>query len=73
MNPSKEDVKKARLNAGLTQTEAANIVGYKLRAWQLWESGDVLMRKAIYDYFLIASKFDELKREVIKLNKDKVK
>lgn len=56
MNPSKEEVKKARLNAGLTQMQAANVIGYKLRSWQMWESGDRKMRKSLFDYFTLLSK-----------------
>lgn len=37
-NPTPEQIKAARLNAGLTQTEAARLVHATLRAWQSWEA-----------------------------------
>lgn len=38
MTPTPEQVKEARQHAGLTQTQAAELVHSKLRAWQQWES-----------------------------------
>lgn len=31
------DIKQARASAGLTQSQAAELVGVKLRTWQAWE------------------------------------
>lgn len=37
-SPTPEEIKTLRENAGLTQTEAAKLVGSKLRSWQNWEA-----------------------------------
>jgi putative transcriptional regulator len=52
MNPSPNEIKQARLTAGLTQTKAANIIGYTMRSWQMWEAGKSPMRKVLFDTFL---------------------
>jgi DNA-binding transcriptional regulator YiaG len=51
-HPSKHQVKKARLASGLTQTQAAAIIGYSMRAWQDWESGARKMRRFVFDKFV---------------------
>lgn len=38
-SPTPAEIKSARIAAGKTQSEAAQIVGVTLRAWQNWESG----------------------------------
>ncbi len=40
MNPTPEQVKQARVKAGLTQQKAADLVGVDIRTWQRWERGD---------------------------------
>jgi putative transcriptional regulator len=55
-NPKPEDVKAARDRAGLTQTEAAEIVHTQLRAWQQWEAGDRSMHPAFWELFQIKAK-----------------
>lgn len=47
-------VQKARLAAGLTQTQAASRIGYSWRAWQEWEAGRRNMRRVLFDAFLAA-------------------
>ena len=51
--PSKEEIKKAREAAGLTQVQAAELVGVIERAWQRYEAGDRAMSAAMYELFLI--------------------
>ena len=51
--PTKEEIKQARINAGLTQTKAASIVHSGCREWQRWEAGDVRMSAATWELFLI--------------------
>ena len=50
--PSHESIRKARSNAGLTQREAANLIGYSRRSWQEWESGRRNMRWIAFDKFV---------------------
>ena len=52
-NPTPEQIKKSRLNAGLTQAQAAAVIHKKLLAWQRYESGDRAMDYALYELFLI--------------------
>ena len=49
--PKPEDIKAARLEAGLTQTEAGAIVHSTCRAWQYWESGQRRMHPATWELF----------------------
>lgn len=51
VNP--EEVRAAREKTGLTQKQAAALLGYHRRAWQNWEStGDSRrMRRALFDLF----------------------
>lgn len=51
-SPSAADIRDARLSAGLTQTQAAALIGYSLRAWQNWESGKVKIRPLIWQAWL---------------------
>ena len=38
-SPAPSEILAARKAAGLTQTQAATLVGVTLRAWQSWEAG----------------------------------
>lgn len=49
----KMDVKKARLNAALTQQQAAEKIFVTTRAWQRWESGDREMSQSDWELFLL--------------------
>jgi DNA-binding transcriptional regulator YiaG len=48
-----EQIKSIRLELGLTQTEAGELIGAKLRTWQDWESGARNMPNAKLELFLI--------------------
>lgn len=50
--PTKEDIKKARNAAGLTQAEAADVVHVSADAWRKWEQGSP-MNMAAWELFLI--------------------
>ena len=50
-NPTPKAIKKARLAAGLTQQQAAELIGYSRRAWQEWEAGRRTMRRVTLDAF----------------------
>ena len=51
-NPGKEEIRSARINAGLTQTKAAEIIYSGIRAWQKWESGEHKMHPGLFELFL---------------------
>jgi len=51
-NPGKEEIRLARINAGLTQTNAAEIIYSGIRAWQKWESGEHKMHPGLFELFL---------------------
>jgi len=55
-NPSPDKIKDARVNAGLTQTQAASLIYKGLRTWQQWESGDRTMDAALFELFVIKTK-----------------
>lgn len=44
-------VKAARQAYGLTQGQAARLIGYSLRAWQSWEGGKRTMRPRLLQFF----------------------
>ena len=51
-NPTPLQIKQSRMEAGLTQTQAADLVGAALRTWQHWENGDRAMTQKRFDLFL---------------------
>lgn len=51
--PTPQKIKAARAYAGLTQTQAANLVHVSLNAWQKWEGGKTKMSDTAWDLFLI--------------------
>lgn len=48
-----DKIREARLAAGLTQTQAANVVYVELRSWQRWEAGNNPIPLAAWELFLI--------------------
>lgn len=52
-SPTPEEVKAARKKAGLTQTEAANLIYYTLSGWQKAEDGSRKMSKSAWELFLL--------------------
>ena len=55
-NPKPSEIREAREKAGLTQTEAAQLIHGTLRAWQDWETdGDQnrRMHLGLFELFLI--------------------
>lgn len=55
-SPTPEQIKESRMDAGLTQTQAADLIYSKIRSWQHWENGDRKMHPAFWELFLIKSK-----------------
>jgi len=51
--PDPADIRAAREEAGLTQSEAAAIVRGSLRTWQQWEAGDRHMHPGLWELFTI--------------------
>lgn len=51
--PTKEQIARVRNNAGLTQTQAAELLHKNLRTWQKWEGGDSKMDAAYWELFNI--------------------
>lgn len=57
--PEPDTIRTARIAAGLTQTEAGNIVHASLRTWQQWEAGDRKMHSGLFELFRIKTKQQE--------------
>jgi hypothetical protein len=56
VKPTPEEVKQARITAGLTLKEAADIFGYQLNSWQMKESAGKASRSLSigeYEYLLL--------------------
>jgi putative transcriptional regulator len=51
--PNPDRVREARLQAGLTQSEAASVVHSTGRRWREWEAGDHRMPPASWELFLL--------------------
>ena len=54
--PSPTDIREARHRAGLTQAQAAALVGVQPRAWRYWEAGGRKMTAAVWELFLIKTR-----------------
>lgn len=48
-----EKIKQARIDAGLTQSQAAELIYKNIRTWQQWEKGDREMDAAFFELFKI--------------------
>ena len=48
-----KNLREARIEAGLTQTQAASLVHVTTQAWQNWEAGDRTPHPAFVDLFEI--------------------
>lgn len=49
--PDPDEIKRARIESGLTQAAAAKIVYTVPRVWQQWESGERRMHPAFWELF----------------------
>lgn len=52
-SPKPAAIRNARHAAGLTQTEAADVVRGSLRGWQQWEAGDRAMPPGLFELFML--------------------
>lgn len=50
--PQPNEIKSARTQSGLTQSQAAALVEYSMRAWQDWEAGKRRMRQSVFNRFI---------------------
>lgn len=57
--PTPEEIRSARLEAGLTQSQAADLVCSKLRTWQQWEAGDRGMHPGLWALFDLLKNADQ--------------
>lgn len=55
-NPTPDQIRAARLAAGLSQAEACELILSSKRSWENWEQGRVKMHPGLFDYFLIKTK-----------------
>jgi len=46
-------IRQARTNAGLTQREAAELLGVKERRWQSWEQGERNMPRQLWELWCL--------------------
>lgn len=51
ITPTPEQVRELRSRLKLTQTEAAAVVYFSMRAWQEWEAGERRMLPAVWELF----------------------
>lgn len=52
-SPKTVDILETRKNAGLTQTQAGELVYSALRTWQQWEAGDRRMHPGLWELFTL--------------------
>ena len=57
--PQPDEIKKARNQSGLTQSQAAALVEYSMRAWQDWEAGKRKMRQSVFNRFITLTQGDQ--------------
>lgn len=55
-NPRPEEIRASREAAGLTQTEAANLIYCALTTWQQWEMGSRRMHAAFWELWRLKAK-----------------
>lgn len=61
--PEPDDIRAARTAAGLTQTEAGDVVHASLRTWQQWEAGDRKMHPGLFELFKLKTGRDKRKQQ----------
>ena len=54
--PNTDEILAARKAAGLTQTQAGELVHTTCRTWQQWEAGDRKMHPAFWELFRIKTR-----------------
>lgn len=61
--PEPDDIRAARTAAGLTQTEAGDVVHASLRTWQQWEAGDRKMHPGLFELFKLKTGREKRKQQ----------
>ena len=51
MNPSPQEIKAARVKAGLTQAKASSLLHLSTHTWKNYESGRSSMSLALFEHF----------------------
>ena len=59
--PDPATIKATRISAGLTQTQAGELIGGSLRAWQDYEYGKRRMHPGLWELFEIKSSNSKLR------------
>lgn len=54
-SPTIKEIKTARIEAGLTQKEAGQLIHYSARTWEKWEAGARAMTPAAWELFKMKS------------------
>lgn len=65
-NPRPAEIAQTREEAGLTQTQAAELIYSTLRTWQDWEGGQRRMHPALWEYWCMLYAFDEVREARLK-------
>lgn len=52
-NPTPAEIRTAREAAGLSQSQAGDLIYSGLRSWQHWEAGERRMHPALWELFLL--------------------
>jgi hypothetical protein len=60
-SPNADEIKTTRLAYGLTQAKASELIGKKIRIWQMYEKGEQLMNGVLWELFLTKVKKLEVK------------
>jgi DNA-binding XRE family transcriptional regulator len=55
-SPTVRQLKAARLYFGLTQTQAAELIGYTLNGWQRLEQGERTLKPKLWEFWLGAAR-----------------
>lgn len=63
-NPTPEEILAARTAAGLTQTQAGELVRSTCRRWQEWEAGDYRMHPGLFELFQLKTRQAKLPKAV---------
>lgn len=61
-NPKPAEIVRTREEAGLTQTDAGDLLYTTLSGWQRWEYGQRRMHPAMWEYFCLLITFPEVER-----------
>lgn len=52
-NPTPEEIRAARVTAGLSRREAAELIHHSLSGWIKWEAGEARMHPGLWELFCI--------------------